>query len=219
MKGSIDTSFITNQRDMFASGLAADIGMNAYGVWSAIKTHASYTTGKAWPGVRRLAEMTNLSVLTVRRSLQVLEEWKLLRITSKRGKVNVYVARERIDVRLGNRLICTIVTDYIPAQMRENLERIQKALGGADDPKAFAKVDIIPGPGFVWNAVEGMLEAQIPAEDIPADVMPGPDSELALKLLGIQERAAAKRLVDKSRQGVVKDCSTVLPSDTDCDTR
>ena len=54
MQGRIDTSFQTLQRDLFSSGLAAKIGMNAFGVWLAIKSHADYNTGKAWPGMRRL---------------------------------------------------------------------------------------------------------------------------------------------------------------------
>lgn len=40
MQGQVDTSFETLQRDIFASGMAATIGMNACGVWIAIKSQA-----------------------------------------------------------------------------------------------------------------------------------------------------------------------------------
>ena len=52
----IDSSFVTEQRDLFASGIVAEIGVNAYAVWSAIKYFADYNTGHAWPGMRKLGE-------------------------------------------------------------------------------------------------------------------------------------------------------------------
>ena len=43
IEGHIDSSFTTEQRDLFASGIVAEIGVNAYAVWSAIKFFADYT--------------------------------------------------------------------------------------------------------------------------------------------------------------------------------
>ena len=40
--GDIDTTYYTQQRDMFTSGLAADIGVSAFAVWHAIKWHADF---------------------------------------------------------------------------------------------------------------------------------------------------------------------------------
>ena len=45
IRGDIDTTYHTQQRDMFASGLAAEIGVNAFAVWHAIKSHADFQTG------------------------------------------------------------------------------------------------------------------------------------------------------------------------------
>ena len=56
--GDIDTTYYTQQRDMFASGLAAEIGVNAFAVWHAIKSHADFQTGVSWPGIRRLMLLT-----------------------------------------------------------------------------------------------------------------------------------------------------------------
>jgi len=39
MHNQIDTSFQTLQNDLFSSGMAAKIGMNAFGLWSAIKNY------------------------------------------------------------------------------------------------------------------------------------------------------------------------------------
>ena len=58
--GDIDTTYQTMQRDLFTGGLVGRIGPNAFAVWSAIKHHADFESGFAWPSVRRLAEMTGM---------------------------------------------------------------------------------------------------------------------------------------------------------------
>lgn len=170
MKGNIDASFQTEQRDMFASGIVADIGVNAYAVWSAIKYHADFNTGQAWPGMRRLGEMVGLSKSAVDRAVDRLEEAKLLRVTKdgskRRGQT--YIARERMAVRIGEAVICTIIIDYVPASLRGKLDRIEKALTGKNDPEAFADVEIIPGEGFHWDAKENALRGRIEAEKLPS---------------------------------------------------
>ena len=194
MQGEIDTSFTTNQRDLFTSGMAAQIGMNAFGVWLAIKSHADFNDGEAWPGIRRLAEMTGLGKSTVDRTIQTLIDAKLLRVlaTGKGHKTSRYIARERLDVKLGGRVLCTIVVDYVPAILREKLDRIKSALvAGKPDPQAFAEVDIIPGSGFVWNDKEGMLKASIPASELPAAVI---DSNESKMLTDLQKKAQQMKL-------------------------
>lgn len=194
MQGEIDTSFTTNQRDLFTSGMAAQIGMNAFGVWLAIKSHADFNDGEAWPGIRRLAEMTGLGKSTVDRTIQTLIDAKLLRVlaTGKGHKTSRYIARERLDVKLGGRVLCTIVVDYVPAILREKLDRIKSALvAGKPDPQAFAEVDIIPGSGFVWNEKEGMLKASIPASELPAAVI---DSNESKMLTDLQKKAQQMKL-------------------------
>lgn len=200
MEGRIDTSFQTVQRDFFSSGLAAQVGMNAFGVWLAIKSHADYTTGQAWPGMRRLANLTGLSLSTVHKSVQTLIDAHLLRVavqgSGKRG--NLYVARERLDVRLGDRVLCTVVVDYVPHTMRQRLTQIDQALkSGEKNPEALTDVDILPGPGFKWDAKAGALRAQIPAKDIPT---PAPDltqeqlqAPIVQRVLAIQDKAKRQR--------------------------
>lgn len=172
MQGQIDTSFQTLQRDLFSSGLAAKIGMNAFGVWLAIKSHADYNTGQAWPGMRRLAELTGLSLGSVSNSVRALVEAKLLRVLfvakgkSRRG--STYIARERMDVRLGDRVLCTIVMDYVPATLRDRLRSLDLAVKtGKGAEEVWAECEIIPGEGFVWNAETKSLHAKVPARDLP----------------------------------------------------
>lgn len=169
MKGKIDASFTTEQRDMFASGIVAEIGVNAYAVWSAIKYHADFSTGEAWPGMRRLGELVGLSKSAVDRAVDALEAAKLLRVIKGGGRRRgqTYIARERMAVRIGETVLCTIVIDYVPARLRGKLDRIEAALTGKSDPEAFADVEIIPGDGFHWDSHENVLRGRIEARTLP----------------------------------------------------
>lgn len=193
MQGHVDTSFTTQQRDLFESGLVAQIGVNAYAIWCAIKSHSDYQTGVSWPSVRRMMELTGLASATVQKALSTLENAKLLR-SEVRKKRRYYVARERMDVRFGDRILCTIVVDYVPAKMRQTLARVQNALkSGEQDADAFSDVEIIPGAGFAWDASSGSLRAKLPIRDIPTLTTP----DEALTPLAKRVQAIAKRLPKK----------------------
>lgn len=193
MQGHVDTSFTTQQRDLFESGLVAQIGVNAYAVWCAIKSHSDYQTGISWPSVRRMMELTGLASATVQKALATLEAAKLLR-SEVRKKRRYYVARERMDVRFGDRILCTIVVDYVPAKMRQTLARVQNALkSGEQDADAFSDVEIIPGAGFAWDPSSGSLRAKLPIRDIPT--LTTSDDELVPLAKRVQ--AIAKRLPKK----------------------
>ena len=178
MEGQIDSSFTTEQRDLFASGMVAEIGVNAYAVWSAIKFYADYNTGHAWPGMRTLGEKLGVSKDTVSRAIESLERAKLVRVvkphTKRKGQT--YIARERMCVRLGSRVLCTIVFDYVPNSLRGRIKRIEEALRtGEDDPEVFAEVEIIPGDGFVWDAVSKCLKGSIKPSELPSAPTPPDD--------------------------------------------
>lgn len=195
MQGRIDTSFQTLQRDLFASGMAARIGMSSFGVWLAIKSHADYNTGECWPGMRRLAELTGLSLGQVSKCVHTLVEAKLLRVLAvgrgKRG--NRYIARERLDVRLGERVLCTVVLDYVPATLRATLKEVEGALSGGGSSDVFAACEIVPGEGFEWDASAGVLRASIHAGDIPPPDLTEEELKrpLVQRVLAIQRKAAA----------------------------
>lgn len=169
--GKIDSSFQTEQRDLFASGIVAEIGVNAYAVWSAIKYHANFQTGEAWPGMRRLGELVGLSKSAVDRAVDALEKAHMLRVTKReKGRGQTYVARERMAVKIGERTICTIVMDYVPERLRSQLIAIEKELERpGSHPEAFANVEIIPGEGFVWEESKKTLVGRLKASEIPRE--------------------------------------------------
>lgn len=167
---SIDSSFLTAQRDLFESGLVAEIGPNAFAVWMALKHHADFSTGRAFPGVRRLAELVGLNKDTVSKCIHALEDARLLRSTPK-GRGKAYVARERLDVRIGNAVVCSVLVDYVPSRLREKLIGIEHALesGQGLSGEAFTDVEIIPGPGFEWDENSRSLKGKIPTRALATD--------------------------------------------------
>jgi hypothetical protein len=191
IQGRINTTFGTYQADLFESGLVAQIGVSAFAVWAAIKAHSDYQTGIAWPSIRRLMILTGLASATVQKCLDTLEASHLLRSEVK-NKRRYYVARERLDVSIGSRVLCTIVVDYVPSVMRDKLKRVKDALSTGKDPDAFAQVDIIPGNGFTWDEKAKILRASIPADEIP-------EPEQSGQLAEVGERIAkkAQRLLKK----------------------
>lgn len=198
MQGTLDATFGTFQRDLFESGLAGQIGANAFIVWTAIKSHADFQTGTAWPSIRRLCDLTGLADKTVSKALATLIDAHLLRIVQKgnRSRASRYIATERLDVRLGDRILATIVLDYIPARIHQTLKRIGQTIKtGEHDPDLFAQVEIIPGPGFVWDDQKGVLRASIPVADLPPRPAPEITPEglagtlLGLKVAGLKAKA------------------------------
>jgi DNA-binding transcriptional MocR family regulator len=196
MQGRIDTTFGTYQRDLFESGLVAEIGPNAFAVWCLIKSHSDFNTGTCYPSFRRLMERTGLASATVQKAVACLEAAHLLR-SERKGQRRYYVARERLDVKLGDRALCSIVIDYVPNSLRERLGRIKAALEtGESDPEAFARVEILPGKGFVWDPKAGALRAAIRAVDLPETADPPTDkplSSLAARVAEMGERATRNR--------------------------
>ncbi len=171
-QGRIDSTFMTEQRDLFASGVVAEIGVNAYAVWHAIKHHADFETGQAFPGMSRLSELTGLAKSGVHTAVKRLESAHMLRIVRKSAGKNrgqTYIARERLSIRLGSRVICVIVVDYVPAKLRGTLSKIEEALTSGKDVEALAEVEIIPGDGFTWDETTGTLKGQIKAKELPND--------------------------------------------------
>lgn len=182
MEGHIDTTFTTSFRDMLAAGTIAEIGVNAFAVWHAIKNHADFATGHAWPGMRTIGTLTGLSRSSVQRAVQVLLEQHLLRVvqsaSSRRGQT--YIACERLRITIGNTPICTVIVDYLPAQMRDQVQRVHNALiTGENDPQAFANVSVIPSHGMVWDSASCTLRGAFPMHSlIPSQ--PAPDDPALL---------------------------------------
>lgn len=167
MKRSLDSTYLTIQRDLFESGLVAEIGPNSFAVWNAIKCHADFNTGLCYPGMRCLAEKVGLSPASVQRAVKILIDNYLLRVVSKHGKRRgqTYIARERLDVRVGELIVCTVVMDYIPSKLKTKIKSIKNALSeGKND--ALSLVEIIPGKGFEYDQSTGLFKKEMKVDEI-----------------------------------------------------
>jgi DNA-binding MarR family transcriptional regulator len=80
--GSIDSSFITERKDIYSSGMVAEIGLVAHGVWGALKCHADIGTGETYVGMRAIGEECGISPATVMRAIRTLERAHLVRIVA-----------------------------------------------------------------------------------------------------------------------------------------
>jgi DNA-binding transcriptional regulator YhcF (GntR family) len=173
LTGQIDSTFTTQQRDLFASGFVAEIGVNAYGVWSAIKFHADFKTGEAYPGMRELGRIVGLSKDTVNRAVEILKKAHLLRVVANskfKRKGQTYIARERLAIRVGQQVVCVVVIDYVPENIRKRINQIHNTLkSGEDDPDVWAEVEIIPGAGFLWDDKSKTLKLKVLASDMPGN--------------------------------------------------
>lgn len=199
----IDTTYQTQQRDMFNSGLAGQIGANAFTVWHAIKSHADFETGESYPGVRRLTEMTGVSHVTVMKAISILKDERLLRIARVEGQRHIYIARERMDVRIGTRVICTIVIDYVPNTMRERLAELRASTTGEGDLEGhdvWADVEIIPGQGFELDMVNKIIRGRLRADEVPPPEDEAPPSLPSLSPVGKLELDRARAAVKKSQE-------------------
>lgn len=195
IRGDIDTTYHRQQRDMFASGLAAAIGIAAYAVWNAIKSHSDFNTGDSHPGIRRLASLTGMSINPVQDAIKKLEKFHLLRVVKRPRKTNHYIAMERMDVKVGNKVICTIVVDYIPSKMRERLEKLKGAAKGEiDAADVWAQVTVLPGPGLKLDESSGTFQGKMRADEIP-EQQEQPDAVAARQ----EARRQLKRLADEMR--------------------
>ena len=191
MQGQINTNYGTYQTDLFQSGLVAEIGSSSFVVWCAIKNHSDFRNGRSWPSIRRLMKMTGLASATVQRAITGLENNRLLRSTVK-GQRRYYIARERLDLKFGDQTLCTIVVDYVPNTLREQLTKIKAVLEtGEKNPTAFVNVEIIPGMGLVWDSKLALLRAVVPINDTPHIADPLSDEELSP--LALQARKISQR--------------------------
>lgn len=204
LTGQVDSTFTTQQRDLFTSGLLAEIGVNAFAVWSVIKYYADYQTGKAYPGMREIGRKIGLSKDSVSRAIPILINAHLLRVVEdskykKRGQT--YVARERITVRLGDRVLCVVVFDYVPNELRKKIRRINETLKtGENDFEAWSEVEIIPGDGFVWDANSKSLKAKILEAEIVKNNIDGNDyhRQVGEKILSQIAPGLAKKIMIKN---------------------
>ena len=131
--------------------------------------------------------MTGCADKTVQAAIKTLVAAHLLRV-SKKGQRNIYVARERMDVRVGDRVICTVVIDFVPNEMREKLAKLKAAGKGIDAAQdVWAQVDLIPAAGMKLDPARGTFTSVMRVDEVPTQ-LPAHEAREALKTIAKEMR-------------------------------
>lgn len=115
-------------RSLVVSGDLARMGPHAFAVYAVLKSHAHHTTGQAFPGVERVAELSGVSARQVKRELQRLVALGYL-AAARRGRSNVYTLRERVEVLDAAGQPAAVASwDYVPASVAAAVADLRRVL-------------------------------------------------------------------------------------------
>jgi hypothetical protein len=113
-KFQAETTWFHLFKAMIHNGDIARIGTHAFTVYVVIKGYTDFNTGQAFPSIHFICEKSGISDKQVRRSLEILEEYKYI-TKQKIGRNNVYVLREKIEMTdHTGRPVAVATWDYIP---------------------------------------------------------------------------------------------------------
>lgn len=115
-------------RALIESGDLARMGPHAFACYAVLKAHAGHTTGQAFPGVERIAELSGVSARQVKRELARLAELGYV-VATKRGRSNVYTLRERVEVLDPAGQVQAVASwDYVPASVAAAVADLRRVL-------------------------------------------------------------------------------------------
>lgn len=127
-----ETTWFHLFRTMFTNGDIRTIGPYAFTIYCAIKAHASFHTGEAFPGVDKLVELTGISAAQVKRVLTVLETAGYLSI-EKKGRKNYYTLREKVAIQDAHGRPAAVATwDYLPKSVQDAMADLRNVLVTGD---------------------------------------------------------------------------------------
>lgn len=113
-KFQAETTWFHLFKAMIYGGDIARMGSHAFTVYVVIKGYTDFNTGQAFPSIPFICEKSGISDKQVRRSLELLEEYKYI-TKQKVGRNNVYMLREKIEMTdAAGRPVAVATWDYIP---------------------------------------------------------------------------------------------------------
>lgn len=121
-------------RSMIMRGKLRDMGVNAWAVYSVLKAHTALDTGKSWPSQGRIADLLGISVDTVARATDRLEELGIV-IKEKKGNKNTYRLTEEIPMTTQEgELVATATRDYSPMAFKGFVDELQAWAKNGNNP-------------------------------------------------------------------------------------
>ena len=117
---------------MIENGDVAKMGPHAFTVYAVIKAHANFNTGQAFPALETIAEKSGMSLAQVKRELKTLEANGYL-TKEKRGRSNLYILREKIDIADEHGRPAAVATwDYLPGGVKHAMADLKNVLMTGD---------------------------------------------------------------------------------------
>lgn len=112
------TSWFHIFRAMIESGDAAKMGGTTFLIYSVVKAHTNWSTGRSFPSIETIMEKAGASKRTVLGSLKTLEEMGYI-TREKRGRKNAYTLREKVQIEdEQGRPTAVAMWDYLPSTVK-----------------------------------------------------------------------------------------------------
>jgi DNA-binding transcriptional MocR family regulator len=117
---------------MIDSGELGRMDGSTVKVYLVVKAHTNFSTGRAFPALETVAEKSGLSLSQVQRCLKQLEKHGYIS-KEKKGRNNVYVLREKIQIDDGNGRPAAVATwDYLPSSVQHAMADLKNVLVTGD---------------------------------------------------------------------------------------
>lgn len=112
------TSWFHIFRAMIESGDAAKMGGTTFLIYSVVKAHTNWSTGRSFPSIETIMEKSGAVKRTVLRSLKTLEDMGYI-TREKRGRKNAYTLREKVQIEdEQGRPTAVAMWDYLPSTVK-----------------------------------------------------------------------------------------------------
>jgi DNA-binding MarR family transcriptional regulator len=123
-----ETTWFHIFKTMIDSGDAAKMGGTTFLVYSVIKAHTNYSTGRSFPAHETIAEKSGISVEQVKRCINKLIEMEYV-TKAKQGRSNVYTLREKVQVYDDAGRPSAVATwDYLPSTVKAAMADLKNVL-------------------------------------------------------------------------------------------
>jgi predicted transcriptional regulator len=127
-----ETTWFHIFKTMIDNGDAAKMGGTTYLVYSVIKAHTNFSTGRSFPAHETIAEKAGISVEQVKRCINKLLEMEYL-TKEKKGRKNVYTLREKVQMfDLEGRPAAEATWDYLPNMVKAAVADLKNVLMSGD---------------------------------------------------------------------------------------
>lgn len=132
----VDRQWFHVVRSMIGRGKIAEMGVNAWAVYSVLKSHTNMKTGKSWPSQATIAELIGVSVDTVARATDKLVEMGIITKT-RVGRHSEYTINEEFPIVKADtrEMVGRATHTYVPLEFQRQIEDIVEAVRSGIAPE------------------------------------------------------------------------------------